>query len=79
MSSFKALLQIHFGKHIPKEIEELVLDNFWKNKDHLTKDEKTAIEEYKNLSHLSLNNIGFKSLENWYVTFQFKGDLTRLV
>ena len=65
MNSFKALLQIHFGKHTPKEIEELVLDNFWKNKDHLTKDEKTAIEEYKNLIHLSLNNIGFKSLENF--------------
>ena len=65
MSNFKAILQISLGKHNPTEYEELVLDDFWKNKDTLTKDEKAGIEEYKNLVHLSLNNIGFKSLENF--------------
>ena len=65
MSSFKQILQISLGKHNPKEYEELVLDDFWKNKDSLTKDEKSGIEEYTNLIHLSMNNIGFKSLENF--------------
>ena len=65
MSNFKAILQISFGKHIPNEYDELVLDDFWKNKDTLTNDEKAGIEEYKNLVHLSLNNIGLKSLENF--------------
>ena len=65
MSNFKAILQISLGKHNPTEYEELVLDDFWKNKDTLTKDEKAGIEEYTNLVHLSLNNIGFKSLENF--------------
>ena len=65
MSSFKKILQTSFGKHNPIEYEELNLDEFWKNKDYMTKEEKTCIEEYKNLIHLSLNNIGFKSLENF--------------
>ena len=65
MSSFKTILQVTFGKHSPKEYEELNLDDFWKNKLSLTKDEKVALEEYKNLIILSLNNIGLKSLENF--------------
>ncbi len=64
MSSFKKVLQISLGKHNPKQIEELVLDNFWSNKSTFTKEEKLCLEEYKNLIHLSLNNIGLKSLEN---------------
>lgn len=65
MSSFKEKLQNTFGIHNPKEYEELILDDFWKNKDCLTKDEKAGIEEYTNLIHLSMSNIGFKSLENF--------------
>jgi hypothetical protein len=65
MSSFKTILQITFGKHVPTEYEELNLDDFWKNKHSLTKDEKVALEEYKNLIILSLNNIGLSSLENF--------------
>ena len=65
MSKFKQILQSILGKHEPKEYEELILDNFWENKIALTKDEKEGIEEYKNLIHLSMNNIGLKSLENF--------------
>ena len=65
MSSFLKKLQNSFGKHSPKEIDELVLDYFWTNKKSLTKDEKSGLEQYKNLVHLSLSNIGLKSLENF--------------
>lgn len=65
MSQFEKRLKESFGYHVPKEIEELVLDDFWVNKDTFTDDEKTVLERYTNLIHLSLNNIGFKSLENF--------------
>jgi hypothetical protein len=65
MSSFLKKLQNSLGKHSPKEIDELVLDYFWANKKSLTKDEKSCLEQYKNLVHLSLSNIGLKSLENF--------------
>ena len=65
MSKFLDELQKVLGEHEPEEIEELVLDDLWENKDELTEDEKNALEEYTNLIHLSLNNIGFKSLNNF--------------
>ena len=57
-------LQETFGKHEPREIEELVFDNFWADKANFTEEEKKALEKYANLIHLSLNNIGLKSLKN---------------
>ena len=65
MSQFEKKLIELFGEHVPKEIEELILDDIWVNKDSLTEDEKTVLEKYTNLVHLSLNNIGFKSLKNF--------------
>ena len=65
MNSFLEILQTNLGEHSPKEIDELVLDNFWKNKESLTKEEKIGLEQYTNLVHLSLNNLGLKSLENF--------------
>ena len=64
MNKFEKFLQEHFGEHEPREIEELVFDNFWVDKASFTIDEKKALEKYVNLIHLSLNNIGLKSLEN---------------
>ena len=64
MNKFEKFLQDHFGEHEPREIEELVFDNFWVDKASFTIDEKKALEKYVNLIHLSLNNIGLKSLEN---------------
>ena len=64
MSQFENLLIKTFGEHEPKEIEELILDDFWKNKDSFITEEKTVLEKYTNLIHLSLNNIGLKSLGN---------------
>ena len=49
-------LQETFGKHEPREIEELVFDNFWADKANFTEEEKKALEKYANLIHLSLNN-----------------------
>ncbi len=57
-------LQDTFGKHDPKEIDELVFDNYFVDKNSFTEEEKKALEKYVNLIHLSLNNIGLKSLKN---------------
>ena len=64
MNKFEKFLQEHFGEHEPREIEELVFDNFWVDKASFTIEEKKALEKYVNLINLSLNNIGLKSLEN---------------
>ena len=65
MNSFIEKLQNTLGHHSPKEIEELVLDNLWDNKESLTIEEKAGLEQYTNLIHLSLNNLGLKSLKNF--------------
>ena len=65
MSNFEKYLQESYGKHNPKEIEELVLDEIWVNKISFTDDEKTCLEKYTNLIHLSLNNLGLKTLKNF--------------
>lgn len=67
MTTFKKRLLKQFGEHNPKEIEELNLDNFWTNKSSFTPEEKKGMEEYTNLIHLSLNNLGLKSLNNFPV------------
>jgi len=64
MSNFEKYLQETFGDHEPREIEELVFDSHWKDKEFFTEDEKKALEKYVNLIHLSFNNIGLKSLKN---------------
>ena len=64
MNKFEKFLQEYFGEHEPKEIEELVFDNFWVDKASLSLEEKKALEKYVNLIHLSFNNIGLKSLDN---------------
>ena len=64
MSISDKYLQETFGKHEPREIEELVFDNFWADKANFTEEEKKALEKYANLIHLSLNNIGLKSLKS---------------
>ena len=57
-------LQKTFGKHEPREIEELVFDSYWADKASFTEEEKKVLEKYVNLIHLSLNNIGLKSLKS---------------
>ena len=64
MSKFEELLEDSFGKHEPKEIEELVLDGIWENKESFSEEEKSILEKYTILIHLSINNIGLKSLKN---------------
>ena len=64
MSNFEKYLQETFGEHEPREIEELVFDSHWKDKQFFTEDEKKALEKYVNLIHLSFNNIGLKCLKN---------------
>ena len=61
---FEKYLQDTFGQHEPREIEELVFDEHWKDKESFSEDEKKALEKYVNLIHLSFNNIGLKSLKN---------------
>jgi hypothetical protein len=65
MSQFEKKMKELFGDHSTKEIEELILDEVWVNKESFTEDEKTVLEKYTSLIHLSLNNIGFKSLKNF--------------
>ena len=64
MNKFEKYLQDTFGQHEPREIEELVFDDHWKDKESFSEDEKKALEKYVNLIHLSFNNIGLKSLKN---------------
>ena len=64
MSKFEEFLEDSFGKHEPKEIEELVLDGLWENKESFSEEEKSILEKYIILIHLSINNVGLKSLKN---------------
>jgi acidic leucine-rich nuclear phosphoprotein 32 family protein B len=64
MNKFEKYLQETFGKHEPREIEELVFDEHWKDKESFSEEEKKALEKYVNLIHLSFKNIGLKSLKN---------------
>ena len=64
MNKFEKYLQDTFGKHEPREIEELIFDGHWKDKESFSEEEKKALEKYVKLIHLSFNNIGLKSLKN---------------
>ena len=43
MNSFLESLRENLGKHTKKEVDELVLDTFWNNKESLTIEEKLAL------------------------------------
>ena len=64
MSKFEEFLQDSFRKNEPKEIEELILDELWESKGSFTEEEKSVLEKYTGLIHLSINKIGLKSLNN---------------
>jgi len=46
------------------KVTELILDDLFEI-DNFSEDHKKALEKYINLSHLSLNRIGLKSLKNF--------------
>ena len=46
MNKFEKYLQETFGKHEPREIEELVFDSYWADKAYFTEEEKKALEKY---------------------------------
>lgn len=63
---FQDMFQEKFGPHTPDQIEDLNLsDDFFTFRiPKITPELKEALEKYKNLLRLSLNNIGLESLEN---------------
>ena len=65
MNEFAMFLQENLGEHETKEIEELILDDLFKDYDELTEEHKIALEQYSNLIHLSINGLGLKSLKNF--------------
>ena len=65
MATFEEQLQELLGHHQPEEIEELVLDEFTNNIGSFGLDQKKGLENYTNLIHLSLNNIGLENLTNF--------------
>ena len=65
MNEFAMFLQENLGEHEPKEIEELILDDLFKDCDELTEEHKEALEQYSNLIHLSINGLGLKTLKNF--------------
>ena len=65
MNEFAMFLQENLGEHEPKEIEELILDDLFKDCDELSEEHKEALELYSNLIHLSINGLGLKSLKNF--------------
>ena len=65
MSKFSEDLQKLLGKHQPKEVEELNLDEFDNNIKSFDNNYKEGLELYNNLIHLSLNNIGLENLSNF--------------
>ena len=65
MSKFSNELINILGKHEPKEIEELILDQFSENIKSFEPYQKEGLELYINLIHLSLNDIGLDNLSNF--------------
>ena len=61
---FEKTLQIKLGNHIPEEIQELILDSLFII-DRFTDEHKFALQKYTILLHLTMNNIGLTSLENF--------------
>lgn len=62
---FAKSLQQELGEHQPNEVDELILDDLYKNIENFTEEHKNTLEQYKNLVHLSLNSLGLKSLANF--------------
>lgn len=50
--------------HIYIQIQELILDSLF-HVDKFSEEHKTTLEKYSSLIHLTLNNVGLKSLENF--------------
>ena len=65
MNDFANFLQENLGEHEPKEIEELILDDLFKDCSEFSEEHKLALEQYSNLIHLSLNGLGLKTLKNF--------------
>lgn len=64
---FQQKLQEIIGNNKPEDIEELVLDEFSKDTKSLNLEQKEGLELYRNLIHLSLNNMGLENLTNFPV------------
>jgi len=62
---FAKSLQEKLGSHQPTEVDELILDDLYKNIGNFTSEHKKTLEAYNNLIHLSLNDLGLKSLSNF--------------
>lgn len=62
---FKNSLQEQLGEHEPDQVDELILDELFKNVDGFNTEHRKTLELYKNLEHLSLNGFGLKSLNNF--------------
>ncbi len=62
---FKKSLQEQLGEHEPNQVDELILDELFKNVETFTPEHKKTLELYENLEHLSLNAFGLKSLKNF--------------
>lgn len=58
------LIKEKIGSHDPKTVNSLILDEILKNVDNLSFEHKSTLQTYKELSHLSLNGFGLKSLIN---------------
>lgn len=62
--AFSKKLQEIYAPHKPEDIEELILDEFTNDLKSFNQDQKESLELYKNLIHLSLNNVGLENLNN---------------
>ena len=65
---FGLFLQDKLGVHSPEEIEELTLSELFKidsNSLSLNSNQKAALEKYRNLTYLNMNNLGLSSFDNF--------------
>mmetsp|Transcript_19221 Transcript_19221/g.19962 ORF Transcript_19221/g.19962 Transcript_19221/m.19962 type:complete len:339 (+) Transcript_19221:1-1017(+) len=62
---FLDVLQEKLGKHNPEDVDQLILDDLFENVRVLSDEQKEGIEKYKELRHLSLNNLGLACLKNF--------------
>ena len=65
MNDFANFLQENLGEHEPKEIEELILDDLFKDCSEFSEEHKLALEQYSNLIHLSLNGSWVKNIKKF--------------
>lgn len=62
---FEIFLQKKLGNHNPQQVDQLLLEDLFNNVSEFTSDHKETLEKYKNMVHLSLNNVGLTSLRNF--------------